>query len=98
MAHDLTTPSAPYPQVNAAHWEKYREGGAEKASWLTRSRSCGSGIGRRSGSGRWTFARSSEACTTRFKLSSSSLLVDARAVRPPKDVRTETPSFASATF
>ena len=37
-----------------------------------------------------TLARLSDACTTRLRLSSSNLLVVARAVRPSNAVRTET--------
>ena len=49
-----------------------------------------SGIGKRSGSGCCTFAKLSADRTTCRKLSSSNLLVNARAVRPPNTARTET--------
>ena len=57
-----------------------------------------SGIANKSGSGCCTFARLSDDFTTCRKLSSSNLLVDALAVRPPNTVRTETREFSSATF
>ncbi len=56
------------------------------------------GIGSKSSLGCCTLASFSDACTTRFKLSSSNLFVVARAVRFPNAVRTETTTFSSAIF
>ena len=56
------------------------------------------GIGNRSGSGCCTLASASDDCTTRRRLSSSCLLVLARAVRFPKAERTEMWYASSATF
>ena len=80
----LWTASARCSGVTAAVSSKYRMG--NDTFWPPLA-----GIGNNSGSGCCTFARLSEACTTRRRLSSSSLLVEARAVLPPNTVRTETP-------
>ena len=96
MSTIFFTPPARSWGVMAAVSAKWRDGNAHLSALPAASRE--SGIGRRSGSGCCTLARASEDSTTRRKLSSSNLLVEARAVRPPKTVRTETKWFSSATF
>ena len=76
------TASARNSGVSAAVWAKCRLGPARAA----RAPSPASGMGSRSGSGCWTLARVSDACTTRWRLSLSNLLVVARAVRPSNAV------------
>ena len=90
MATILPTPSARSSGVTAAVCSKYR---------LTiAGDSPAPAIGCKSASGSCTRAKLSEAFTTRRKLSSSNLLVVARAVRPPNTVRTETATLSSSTF
>ena len=91
------TPAARSWGVMAAVWAKCRDGSCvvSELSVALASASLESGMGKRSGSGCCTFARASEDATTRRKLSSSNLLVMARAVRPAKTVRTETTWFSS---
>ena len=60
--------------------------------------SCELGMGNRPGSSCCIFANASADCTTRRRLSSSYLLVVARAVRPPNETRTEICWLCSSMF
>ena len=83
------TPAARSSGVILAVAAKWRDGIFEARALLLEASSA-SGMGSRSGSGCCNFARFSADRTTCRKLSSSNLLVEARAVRPPKTLRTET--------
>ena len=80
------TPSARSSGVMAAVRSKCREGLVERGHSPPSCRKplAESGIGNRSGSGCCTLARLSADRTTCRKLSSSNLLVEARAVRPQR--------------
>src|ERR1700723_2856082 len=90
------TPTARTCGVMAAVCAKYREGscGASDPLSALPAASRESRMGNKSESGCCTLARLYDDATTRRRLSSSNLLVKARAVRPLKTVRTETTWFS----